>query len=227
MKDFNLQRHLKLVLIASLLFAGISNSVNAGPVLIQDAYTNTRLAANQNYGNDPSLKVAANKTSFLQFAVNSYFPTGIVSNDIAKATLKIFVNSVNTAGSFNVSSVVNTWAEESIKGNNQPSIGTQLIGPIAITSTSSKHWISIDITNQVKDWLDGISNNNGLVLVAVGGINANFDSKESSAFSHAPEIDIIMESTAGLQGPKGDAGPAGAIGATGLTGATGVQGLTR
>jgi len=208
----------------SLLFAGIGNSVYAGPVLLQDAYTTTGVYASINYGSIPSLNVAANVTSYLQFSVNSYVPTGIIGKDVAKATLKIFVNSVTTAGSFNVSSVASTWSEETIRGNNKPTIGLPIAGPIAITTASARHWISIDITNQVKDWLDGIGINNGLALIATNGTNVSFDSKESATFSQAPEIDIIMERSSGIQGPKGDIGPIGATGATGSIGATGAQG---
>ena len=86
----------------SLLFAGIGNSVYAGPVLLQDAYTATGYYATLNYGSSPSLLVSSTKigittstqTSYLQFSVNPYVPTGIIGKDIAKATLKIFVNSV-------------------------------------------------------------------------------------------------------------------------------------
>ena len=104
----------------SLLFAGIGNPVYAGPALLQDAYTVTGAYASQNYGSSPSLIVAANATSYLQFSVNSYVPTGTLGKDVAKATLKIFVNSVTTAGSFNVSSVNSAWIEETIRGNYQP-----------------------------------------------------------------------------------------------------------
>jgi len=223
------------VVTMSLLFAGIGNSVYAGPVLLQDAYTVTGYYATLNYGSSPSLIVSSTKTgittstqtSFLQFSVNPYVPTGIIGKDVAKATLNIFVNSVTTAGSFNVSSVTGIWSEETIKGNNNPVIGLKVAGPIAITTASARHWISIDITNQVKDWLDGISINNGLALIATNGTNVNFDSKESTAFSQAPEIDIIMERSSGIQGPKGDIGPigtTGAVGAIGPIGATGAQG---
>jgi len=216
----------------SLLFAGIGNSVYAGPVLLQDAYTATGYYATLNYGSSPSLLVSSKKigittstqTSFLQFSVNPYVPTGIIGKDIAKATLKIFVNSVTTAGSFNVSSVTGIWSEETIKGNNNPVIGLKVAGPIAITTASARHWISIDITNQVKDWLDGIGINNGLALVATNGTNVSFDSKESATFSQAPEIDIIMERSSGIQGLKGDIGPIGPIGLTGPIGPAGTTG---
>ncbi|MEI8061655.1 MAG: DNRLRE domain-containing protein, partial [Candidatus Berkelbacteria bacterium] len=221
----------------SLLFAGIGNLVYAGPVLLQDAYTATGYSATLNYGSSPSLLVSSTKTgittstqnSFLQFSVNPYVPTGIIGKDIAKATLNIFVNSVTTAGSFNVSSVTGIWSEETIKGNNNPVVGLKVAGPIAITTASARHWISIDITNQVKDWLDGIGINNGLALIATNGTNVSFDSKESAAFSQAPEIDIIMERSSGIQGLKGDIGPIGdigAIGPIGLTGPIGPAGTT-
>jgi len=219
------------VVVISLLFVGIGNSVYAGPALLQDAYTVTGTSASVNYGSSPSLIVAANATSYLQFSVNSYVPTGIIGKDVAKATLKIFVNSVTTAGSFNVSSLNSNWIEETIRGNYRPIIGLKVAGPIAIPSALAKHWISIDITHQVQDWLDGISINNGLALIAANNINVSFDSKESATYSQAPEIDIIMAKVPGIQGPKGDIGPKGAtgsigpIGPAGATGAQGIQGV--
>lgn len=205
----------KSSLIASLLIAGISSTAQAGPVLLQDAYTTTGTYAALNYGNNPSLNVAAGKPSFVQFAVNSYLPAGVVGNDIAKATLKVFVNSVKASGTFNVYAVSSAWTEAGINATNQPAVGAQLVGPIAISNASSQQWISIDITNQVKDWLDGVSNNNGLALVSADGVSVFFDSKENTTSSHAPEIEISL---AGIPGPKG------VTGATGLTGSTGPQG---
>jgi hypothetical protein len=221
----------KSSLIASLLIAGISSTAQAGPVLLQDAYTTTGTYAALNYGNNPSLNVAAGKPSFVQFAVNSYLPAGVVGNDIAKATLKVFVNSVKATGSFSVYAVSSAWTETGINATNQPAVGAQLVGPIAISNASSQQWISIDITNQVKDWLDGVSNNNGLALVSSDGVSVFFDSKENTTSSHAPEIEISL---AGIPGPKGVTGATGAIGpqgvpglngATGATGPQGIQGL--
>ena len=87
------------------------------------------------------------KPSFVQFAVNSYLPAGLVGNNIAKATLKVFVNSVKATGSFNVYAVSSAWTEAGINATSQPAVGAQLVGPIAISNASSQKWISIDITN--------------------------------------------------------------------------------
>ena len=219
-------RYLKPLLIGSLLLAGFNQTAHAGPTLLQDAYTANGASAALNYGNNPSLNVAAGKPSFVQFAVNSYFPAGVIGNEIAKATLKVFVNSVKTPGNFSVYAVDSAWSETGINATNQPTANVQLIGPIAVTTASAQQWINIDITNHVKDWVDGISNNNGLALVATDGVSVFFDSKESTTSSHAPEIEIIMTGTAGATGPQGVAGVAGAVGLTGATGPAGATGLT-
>jgi hypothetical protein len=62
---YYLSLHLKHTLIASLLFAGISTTACVGSVLLQDAYTTNGTYATLNYGNNPSLNVAAGKTGFL------------------------------------------------------------------------------------------------------------------------------------------------------------------
>ncbi|MDD2722938.1 MAG: DNRLRE domain-containing protein [Methylovulum sp.] len=213
---------LKQLLITSLLLAGISNAAHAGPILLQDAYTATGATTSTlNYGNNPSLNITSGKTGFVRFAVNSYFPAGTVGNDISKATLKVFVNSFKAAGNFNVYAIDSTWSEASINATNQPAASTLVTGPIAISSASSQQWVSIDITNQVKDWLDGTANNNGLALVASDGINVFFDSKENTTSSHAPEIEISL---AGVPGPKGDTGATGVQGEIGPIGPQGLKG---
>ena len=213
---------LNYILIAILLLIGTGNLAYAGPVLLQDATTSSgKTTAKQNYSNDALLNVVRGKTSFLQFSINNYFPEGTVGNDVAKATLRVYVNSVRAAGHFRLKTVKEPWTEAGITASNRPSIDDQAIDSIGIDINSNTQWISIDITQQVKDWLDGISNNNGLALVADKTISVAFDSKEGS---HASEIEVIMDKARGLMGIKGATGPQGLIGLTGLTGATGLTG---
>jgi hypothetical protein len=207
--SFHLPSKLKYTLITNFIFSGIIASAHAGPILLQDTYTESGKNSSYNYGGNPSLKVASDKTSFLQFAVNSDLPFGTKGRDVAKATLKLFVNSVEGNGSFKVNSVDTSWIEASINATNQPFSSQGVTGPITVNTASSQNWISIDITNQMREWLDGISLNNGLALIAADGtISVSFDSKESTTTSHAPEIEIIaanvsMESLCNALGWRG------------------------
>ncbi len=223
----------------SLISLGTVSNVNAaGPVLLQDANTsNTSSQINTNLGGSPSLNVAKGKDSFLKFAIASHFPIGTTGASVNKATLRLFVNSVKAIGTFNVYSVNNSWSESGIKNSNQPTAGQFVAGPITISQSSYQQYVEIDVTNQVKDWLDNVEPNNGLVLVSTDGLSVFFDSKENATSSHEPEIEILMATTTaegavGPQGPKGDTGavgpqgPKGDTGATGLTGSQGVKGDT-
>jgi hypothetical protein len=81
-----------------------------------DAYTNTA-AMTTNYGAKTLLDVESTQTTFIQFNLES-IPSGYTSADITKATLKVYVNTVTKAGSFNVDYVNGTWTENTIDASN-------------------------------------------------------------------------------------------------------------
>ena len=92
-----------------------------------DAYTNTA-SPTINYGSAATLGVvSASQTSFIQFDLSS-LPAGYTSANITKATLKLYVNAVTTAGSFNVDFVNGTWSEKTITANLSPALGTTIAG---------------------------------------------------------------------------------------------------
>ncbi len=75
-----------------------------------DSYTNTS-SSSMNYGANALLDVVSgSQTTYIQFNLAS-IPAGYASANIAKATLKLYVNAVNTAGNFNVVYVSGSWSE--------------------------------------------------------------------------------------------------------------------
>jgi len=88
-----------------------------------DAYTNTATPTT-NLGTKPVLDVeSGSQTTYIQFDLSS-IPAGYTSASIAKATLKLYVNTVTTAGSFNVDFVSGTWSEKTITADLAPALGT-------------------------------------------------------------------------------------------------------
>jgi len=84
-----------------------------------DAYTNTA-ASTTNYGANALLDVeSGSQTTYIQFNLSS-IPAGYASNNIAKATLKLYVNAVTTAGNFNVNYVNGSWSEATITAKSSP-----------------------------------------------------------------------------------------------------------
>jgi hypothetical protein len=153
-----------------------------------DYYTNT-VDPTTNYGAKTLLDVdGASQITYIQFNLASIPVTASVS----QATLKLYVNSVTTAGSFNVDYINSAWAENTIDSSNAPPLGTTIASNVDVTTADKNQYILINVTSAVQAWLSGSETNNGIALVANSTFNATFDSKENTTTSHAPELDIAF-----------------------------------
>ena len=180
----------KHVLSAALgllfLFSSALSSAQITP--LGDAYTNTA-DPTTNYGSAATLAVAgASEITYIQFNLTS-IPSGASAG---QATLKLYVNSVATAGSFNVDYVTGSWSESTIDHSNAPPLGKTIASNVAITTADKNQYILINVTSAVEAWLNGSETNDGLALVANGSFNATFDSKENTTTSHPAELDIVF-----------------------------------
>jgi len=173
---------------AVLFVLVLSASAHAQITPSADAYTSST-APTTNYGAATLLYVnGATEISYIQFNLAS-IPSGA---SISKATLKLYVNGVTTAGSFNVDYVNGAWTESKITYDLAPALGTTIVSGVALTTASKNQYILIDITSAVEAWLKGSQANDGIALVANSTFNANFDSKENTATSHPPELDVVF-----------------------------------
>ena len=122
----------KHVLSAALgllfLFSSALSSAQITP--LGDAYTNTA-DPTTNYGSAATLAVAgASEITYIQFNLTS-IPSGASAG---QATLKLYVNSVATAGSFNVDYVTGSWSESTIDHSNAPPLGKTIASNVTITT---------------------------------------------------------------------------------------------
>jgi hypothetical protein len=178
-------------LFVFLLLTLLSLSAYAQITPSGDAYTNTA-SPSANYGSKPLLDVeSASQTTYIQFDLSS-IPAGYTSANVAKASLKLYVNAVTTAGSFNVNFVNGTWSEKTITANNAPAMGATIAASVPLTTANKNDYILIDITPAVGAWLDGSQANDGIALVANSPLNASFDSKESTTNSQPAELDVAL-----------------------------------
>src|SRR5580658_2340523 len=154
-----------------LLTLGLLTGAHAQITPLGDSYTNTA-DPTTNYGAKTLLDVdAASQITYIQFNLAS-IPSGA---NISQATLKLYVNSVSTAGSFNVDYVNGTWAENTIDASNAPALGNTIAPNVSITAADKNQYILIDITPAVQTWLNGSQANDGIALVATSTFNATFD----------------------------------------------------
>jgi hypothetical protein len=180
-----------LVLFLSVLAGG---AAHAQITPLGDSYTDTA-DSTTNYGAKTLLDVdGASQIAYIQFDLASIPATASIS----QATLKLYVNTVTTAGSFNVDYVSSTWAENTIDASNAPPLGAAIASGVSITTADKNQYILINVTSAVQAWLSGAETNNGIALVANSTFNATFDSKENTTTSHPAELDIVFGGIAGV-----------------------------
>ena len=199
----------------------LSSSTSAQLPAISDSFTNSG-SPTTNFGGNINLKVEGSITKrvYIQFDL-SELPAGTVSSQVSKATLVLFPNTVNSAGSFDLFRITSSWNEGSLTFNNAPTLaGTADATGVSVTSANA--FVTLDVTAIVKNWVDGVLANNGVALApSVGSaINVFFDSKEATGTSHPAQLLVFLQN----QGPVGPAGPQGQQGAPGAPGPQGPMG---
>ena len=205
-----------LLVVVAILFV-VAGHAQITPS--DDAYVNSA-SPTTNYGTAATLNLASpTQTPYIRFDFSAV-PPSYTGSQVAKATLKLFVNSVTTAGSFNLDVVNGSWSEHSLTYNLQPALGITIASSVPLTTSNKAEYIQIDVTSTVQAWLNGSEPNDGLALVANSPLVASFTTKESTTTSHPPEIDIVFLGS-GAQGPPGPAGPQGLQGSQGPIGLTG------
>jgi hypothetical protein len=189
MKNLRVQlRYVSLQSLILLAWMTMTTVAYAQITPLGDAFTNTA-DPTTNYGAATTLAVdGANAASYIRFNLASIPTTASVS----QATLKLYVNTVTTAGSFNVDYVNGAWAENTIDASNAPSLGSTIASGVSITTADKNQYILINVTSAVLAWLDGSETNNGIALVANSTFYATFDSKENTTTSHPAELDIAF-----------------------------------
>jgi hypothetical protein len=184
--------------------------------LAGDAYTN--LGDANNYGTLPNINVGGTPGAqgLLLFDL-----TSLSGTNVASARLRMYVDTVTTAGTVDLGAANASWTESTVTGMSGIGVGSA-IGTASISSTG---YVTFDVSAQVAAWLSG-SPNNGLILTADSGtpnLAIVFDSKENVATSHPATLEVVF---AGPTGATGALGAPGTTGSTGLTGATGPTGPT-
>ena len=195
-----------------------------------DGYTASS-SANGNFGNQSMLTVVwPGVNSYIRFDLTA-LPSGLNSSNMSKATLRLNINGVTSAGTFDVYLVTGSWTEGALTFTNAPTLGAKVATGISV-ALPKRNFIDVDVTSAVQAWLSSPtpSPNYGIALVPGSGssISVAFDSKENTSTSHDPELYVALVSAGpqGSQGIQGVPGPPGPQGATGATGAAGAQGAT-
>lgn len=175
-------------------------------------YQGTPTIAQSGGGFAPFLPVGATTTghstySAIRFDLSSL---GITASQVSSATLNLFAGDITATG-FGVNPTpgqpltvnlfglgAGAWTEDTLTFSNLPSA----VGGAYDTEVVSgfNQIVTFDVTELVKDWLDGTLTNNGLSLIpetAVGGspfwVYAGFLSSESTGIGPTLEVTAVPE----------------------------------
>src|SRR5205085_11198548 len=94
------------------------------------------------------------QAGLVNFNLIATLPPGTCPEDIQKATLLMWVNTVVTPGTFSASLVTQSWTETGVNWNNRPTAGTPTT---TATVPGSGQFAIIDVTDHVKAWVAGTS----------------------------------------------------------------------
>src|SRR5271156_2316631 len=210
-------------------FAGLLSAarpaVAVEATLVADAHVNSALPA-VNSGAISNLNVGGGYTALLQFDLST-LPAGTTAAQVSRATLRLYCNRMDTAGSVSVQRVNGSWGEYSVTYGTLPGLGS---AAQTVSVGQSGAYVAVDVTGLVQGWISSPSTNNGVALTA-GTAVLQFDSKENDLTGHAAVLDVALASASatgatGPAGPQGVAGPTGPVGPQGLQGPAGAPGLS-
>ena len=216
--------------VASSLFALSAQALDSP--LAADAYVSSVNPA-LNFGAQATLNVGAGSTALVGFDLST-LPPGTTAAKLVKATLVLYVSRIGVAGAVEVQTALSGWAESTVTNVTAPTLSGPGTGP-TVAIPAGAQYVSVDVTNQVKAWLNGAPNYGLAITPALSapGTAVFLDSKESTTTGHTARLDLTLadQGAAGPAGAPGAAGPTGATGATGSSGAgvpgpAGPQGAT-
>ncbi|HNQ77111.1 MAG TPA: DNRLRE domain-containing protein [Acidobacteriota bacterium] len=127
-----------------------------------DSYVNQG-SAGTNYGSGATMSVQS-RLSQAQRTLVMFDLSAIPENSVINsATLELYASSAPTTGlTLNVHKITGSWTEAGVTWTNQPSFTST--ANASITGGTSTGWKIWNIASLVQDWVDGTSDNYGLIV---------------------------------------------------------------
>jgi hypothetical protein len=149
-----------------------------------------------NYGDDNRIEVrpdnGADRRGLLKFDLSSIPANAVISS----ATLYLYEQDNKTGQTTHIYRVASDWNEDTVTWRSW-----NLFGGDFDISTSYYSYIpdqkdcllTLDITNLVREWVNGTYNNYGVMLYSTGPNHIiGYSSKEDGTASRRPKLDVIF-----------------------------------
>lgn len=179
-------------IVALLSLASVSAHALTVPVS-QDATTTSINTITVGSGKGTTLSVNAKQSALVRFNVGdlTVVPASITPSNIKSATLRLYVSSIKP-GDLTVHTITSDWAEKPLTLPAAiPTISSTVLATIPSASVLGKHFITVDVTTQVKAWLTTPATDFGLAIqTATATAKVFLGSKEGPGLGESATLDI-------------------------------------
>ena len=149
---------------------------------------------NENNGSREDVFVVERKSDgFAKFDLSS-IPANLDVGEIEKATLKLWVKKVQSKGDIDLYLANSDWKENTLTAQTTPDIDWWHFATVSLEESDEGTVVEVDVTFEVKDWIDGVVENYGIAMRPYYETAAALASKEdaslSGSSSKAMEIEV-------------------------------------
>jgi hypothetical protein len=172
--------------LLTLLGPAASNGLNL-PVS-EDTYSPSAKLITKGAGLSATLNVTPDRTAFVRFDVG-LLADSLAGEQLRRAYLTLFVGKVAREGELEIYQVLTDWTEAVTGDVAEPRVADTPLSTIPATSISAKRFITVDVSAQVKAWLDSPSTDFGFAI-RTPTAKVLIGAKEGSASGYPAELNI-------------------------------------
>lgn len=140
-------------------------------------------------GTAKSLSISADQAAFIRFEVGD-FAGDLAAADVDRALLMIYVTKISHEGSIRLHGVTEDWTETAGLYKREPAYSSTPITTIPSGSVLLNQFVLIDVTAQVKAWLNTPAGDHGFVLVGEAEAKVQMGSKEGGGLGYPAILQI-------------------------------------
>ncbi len=192
----NMNTLTKSIAIALAIFTGAATTTRGEtfPIFADTAGStvNGKIAKASNKAK--TLAISSKSSVFIDFGIHF---SGLTANKVASARLTLYLVKVTKPGTLNFSTLNSAFDEGFATATAvNPGVDAPFTN-FPIDPTLSHDFIIVDVTDQVKAWLNNPGSEHGLAITGDGGVSAVIASKEGAASGHPAEVEIDVNPSSG------------------------------
>ena len=147
-------------------------------------------------GTAKTLPISSTRSAFVRFEAGS-LAGNLPAEQVDRALLMIYFSKVTRAGAIRLHAVSGDWTESSSATVPAPGVSVTPIATIPAESVIGSQFAIVDVTSQVKAWMEDPSSDNGLALSGDDAVVAEIGAKEGPGSGYPAVLQIERKAVVG------------------------------